>query len=65
MRRYLSCPTQGRIFLKKMPLHFVNIRLAKLTFFFLFIPQNCSPDRKDSDALDTVPAHFDTIQPTI
>lgn len=30
---------------------------------FLFYPQNCSPDRKDADALDTVPAHFDALLP--
>lgn len=26
-------------------------------------PKNCSPERTDADALDTVPAHFDTALP--
>lgn len=30
----------------------------KLIFLSHFL-QNCSPDRKDADALDTVPAHYD------
>lgn len=26
-------------------------------------PKNCSPERTDADALDTVPAHYDTSLP--
>lgn len=46
---------------------FVNNQLIKSLsfFFFLFSLQNCSPDRKESDVLETVPAHFDAPLPQI
>lgn len=36
-----------------------------IVFFSLSILQNCSPDRKESDVLETVPAHFDAPLPPL